>query len=199
MTRLAPLAAILLLTFASNADAATDLGVRFNFGAGYGTTSLDYGTSKRFEPASFGGHIDLYAKWKFLLLGGSYTTVSQLVVNDNRAYFSMATANLGLALGRLELVGGFGAGQFRRVRMNETTTPNDSDYKASGPGFMAGVRLHLIKIKDFSVGLSGTYYQVKTDDYESIEDGTQATVSEDSMARGTVAAVVFSWGKIPKN
>jgi hypothetical protein len=198
-TRFLSLIAFFLLSFTLKANAANDLDARLNFGAGFGTTTLEYGTSKKFEPQSLGGHIDLYAKWKFLLLGGSYTTISQLVVDDNRAYFSMATANIGLALGRLELVGGYGAGKFRRVRMNEITTPNDSDYIGVGPGFMAGVRLHLIKLKNFSIGLSGTYYQVKTDDYASVEDGTKATVSEKSTATGTLAAIVFSWGKVPKN
>jgi hypothetical protein len=171
--------------FAAKTNVSTTLGL------GYGKMLQEFG-ARTYEPQSVAGHIDAqFSLWKFVI-GGSYMSVTNLNVGDERSYVGMGAVHAGLNLSNsVQVIGGVGAGAWRRRRTNQATVPNDYDYKTSGGGYMAGVRVFLINTKKFSVGLSGTYYHMKTDSFTSVEDNVKTNTIDNSRGTGTIAAIVF--------
>jgi hypothetical protein len=170
---------------------ASAIGFSSNWGLGYGQATQEFG-DRNFSPQSIAGHADLQLNlWKFIL-GVSYLTVSNYNFGDERSYVGMGAFHAGLNLSNsVQLIGGIGAGQWRRRRSDEPTVPRDYDYKSVGGGYMAGIRIFLINTKNFSLGFSGTYYHMKGPKYDSIEDGVKTEVLDPSKGTGSIAALVF--------
>lgn len=166
---------------------------KVSVGLGSGTGKLEYG-DKKWEPETLAGHIDLYAKWHFLLLGASYLSIAPPNIDQNRTYAAMTTLNLGIGIGsRIELFYGLGLGKWRRNRVDEPTTPSDTDYIAYGGGDMVSARIYLLSFKGLSIGLSGTYFNMTSDDYTSILDGVKTENTDKASGGGTMGALVFRW------
>lgn len=166
---------------------------QFNLGLGYGHATQEFG-DLNYAPKAIAGHLDLQYRLWVLLLGVSYMTTTQYNWGDERKYVSMTAVNGGFALGKhLDLIGGVGWGKWRQRQLNQPTAPFDIDYVADGPGYMAGIRLHLIRLKDLSIGISATYYHMKSSLYTSREDGTKTIELEKSRGTGSIAAINFSW------
>ena len=52
----------------------------------------------------------------------------------------------------------------------------------------------IVQLKDLSIGLSGTYYRMTSKlGYRSVEDGVLSNPTTESVASGTLGAIVFSW------
>jgi hypothetical protein len=166
---------------------------RVNLGLGYGNATQEFGDLE-FTPQSIAGHLDLnYRLWIFLA-GVSHMTTSQLNIGEDRNYTSLTSVHAGLALGKyLEMVGGVGWGKWRRRKTAQLIAPIDSDYSANGPGYMAGIRFHLLHFKSFSIGLSATYYRMESDSYNSELDGIKTVELKEGRGTGSIAAIVFSW------
>lgn len=181
---------VLLLTSICGSSTARAIGLSSNWGIGYGHSSQDYGTTS-FDPKSVAGHVDIQLNlWK-IVLGGSYMTVTNYNVGDERSYVGMGAVHAGFNLtNSLQLIGGVGAGKWRRRRENEASVPHDYDYHATGTGPMYGIRIFLINTKQVSVGFSGTYYQMKSDSYDSTLDGVKSEVEKNSKGTGSIVALV---------
>lgn len=177
---------LLLLSFRAQA-----IGVSSNLGLGYGRATQEFG-DLNFSPQSVAGHVDLQVSFWKIVFGISYLNVTNLNIGDERNYVGMGAVHLGVNLSNsIQLIGGLGAGQWRRLRQNQSTVPNDYDYKAGGGGYMAGVRIFLINTKKLSVGLSGTYYHMKSSQYDAVEDTFKTEVLEPSKGTGSIGALVF--------
>lgn len=179
----------LFLVAAPSAHAS--IGASTNWGFGYGYATQDFG-SHSFKPQSIAGHVDLQMNlWKFVV-GLNYLTITNYNINDERNYVGMGAVHAGFNFtNSVQLIGGVGTGAWRRRRDHETSTPHSYDYSASGNGYMAGVRVFLYNSKFLSVGLSGTYYQLKNDEYSSSVNGVSSKVSEETKGSGQIAALVF--------
>jgi hypothetical protein len=179
-----------IVLFSSSVFAATT-NVSTNVGLGYGKMLQEFG-DRTYEPQSVAGHIDAqFSVWKFVI-GASYMTVSNLNVSEERSYVGMGGVHAGFNLSNsVQIIGGVGYGSWRRNRSNQTTGPSDYDYKASGGGYMAGVRVFLINTKKVSVGLSGTFYHMSSDSYASVENNVKTQPIDNSKGTGTIAAIVF--------
>gem|GEM_PF-5990158 len=181
---------VLLLASFCGSSTAGAIGLSSNWGIGYGHSSQDYGATS-FDPQSIAGHVDIQLNlWK-IVLGGSYLTVTNYNAGDERNYVGMGAVHVGFNLSNsVQLIGGVGAGKWRRRREDEVSVPHDYDYHATGTGPMYGVRVFLINTKQVSVGFSGTYYQMKSDSYESTLDGVKAEVEKSSKGMGSIVALV---------
>lgn len=163
-----------------------------NLGFGYGDGTQEY--AKKYEFSSVGGHGDLMFRWLIFEVGGSFLSLSQLDTGGRKTYVEYYGANLGFAFSKyLELLGGVGVGRWRRQRSDQEIAPIDSDYTAFGTGYMAGIRLFLINTKEFSMGLSASYYRMNSDSYHSNEDLVRSVPFKDIIATGSMAAIVFRW------
>ncbi len=191
MRTLAILLSLALSLYAPLSSAADVFGLATNIGLGYGVGKQEFGDDHTFEPKSVAGHVDVqFLIWK-LILGGSYLSLTNLNVGEDRNYVGMGAAHVGFNLSNsIQLLYGIGAGSWRRARSNQLTTPSDYDYKATGGGTMAGIRIFLINTKQVSVGLSATYYEMTSNSYKSVEDNVKSEVTEESKGTGSIAAIV---------
>lgn len=180
-----------LLPFLWTLSANASIGASTNWGFGYGYATQDFG-SHSFKPQSVAGHVDLQVNlWKFVV-GLNYLTITNYNINDERCYVGMGAVHAGFNFtNSVQVIGGVGMGDWRRRRDNETSVPHSYDYSASGTGYMAGVRIFLYNSKFMSVGLSGTYYQLKNDEYSSSTNGISSKISEEAKGTGQIAALVF--------
>jgi hypothetical protein len=185
---------VLTLFFSSTVFAAPGkslVGFSANLGLGYGLAEQKFGETS-FSPKSIGGHLDIQLNFWKIILGLSHLNITNYNFGEERNYVGMGAVHMGLNLtNSVQIIGGVGAGKWRRRRENQTTAPFDYDYTASGGGSMGGVRIFLLNSKKFSLGISGTYYKMTTDQYKSVEDGVSVDVREPSEGSGVLAAIVL--------
>ena len=164
---------------------------RVNMGAGYASGDQKFDQAYSFSALAW--HIDVQWQWKLFLAGLNYASADTINIVDNKDSVSGQAAYVGISpMKFIDIIGGYAYGEWKRKRVDPILVTTHSDHSAKGSGWMAGVRVYLFEGNEFSFGLSGTHYNLRSTGYNQTIDGIVSAPNQESTGSYTEIGLLMS-------